>query len=142
MAARIFLFCLSSIVFAFACTRNYSENDLHGMWVGENEKVRIAFSFNPDNTCEFAYTKKGQKLIKMTGVFEVNFAKKPIPLTIRNIPQLNHPLHTIIEFKESDALRMAEFAPRWRLRPIAFNRDTEIIFRRSNIRQKITVDEY
>jgi len=69
--------------------------------------------------------------MKITGDFEVNFSKKPIPLTIRNIPQLNHPLHTIIQFKELDVIRMAEFAPRWRFRPISFNPETEIIFKRN-----------
>ena len=56
-----------------------------------------------------------------------------IPLSIRNIPRLPHPLHTIIRFEGPDRLRMSRFAPRWRLRPITFEPAAEVLLlRRSN----------
>ena len=121
-----YLFILSVV----ACTNMYKEKDLYGIWVGKNEEVEIVLKFNKDSKCELMYNNSGSNIIRITGDFEVDFSKKPIPLTIRRIPQLNHPLHTIIEFKEMNVIKMAKFATRWRLRPIAFNRDVEIIFKR------------
>ena len=66
----------------------------------------------------------------ISGEYDLNFTKKPIPLSLRNIPELNHPLHTIIEFIEPNLIKMADMSPKWRLRGIAFERDNYVIFKR------------
>jgi hypothetical protein len=81
----------------------------------------IRFVFNNDNTCIAQLgDSESDTTQTFTGMFRVDFSKKPIPLTITQIPQLNHPLYTIIEFVGKDSIRMAAFSSRWRLRPIAF----------------------
>ncbi len=122
----ISLFCL------FACVNVLDEEFLFGVWVGEKDGVEIVLKFNRDSTSEIGFN-DGSNVTKLTGYFQVDFSKRPIPLTIRNIPNLNHPLHTIIQFKELDLIRIAKFAPRLKLRPIGFNRETEIYLRRSEI---------
>ena len=71
----------------------------------------------------------------LNGNFEIDLSKKPISLSIKNIPQLNHPLHTIVDFIGSESIRLASFSPRWRLRPISFNGSTSINLKR--VQQKI-----
>jgi len=108
---------------------SYNKESLYGSWQHKNDNEEILFTFNRDSTCELNFF-NGNGSQKITGNFEVDFSKSPIPLTIRNIPQLNHTLHTIIQFKSFDEIRMARLSTRWRLRPIAFNRDTEMIIRK------------
>ena len=106
------------------------EEFLFGVWVGEKDGVEIVLTFNRDSTSEISFN-DGSHVSKLTGYFQVDFSKRPIPLTIRNIPNLNHPLHSIIELRELDVIRISKFAPRLKLRPIGFNRDTEIYLRRN-----------
>jgi hypothetical protein len=123
---HISLFCL------FACVNGLNEESLFGVWVGEKDGVEIVLTFSRDSTSEIIF-KDGSNVTKLTGYFQVDFSKRPIPLTIRNIPNLNHPLHTIIQFEELDLIRISKFGPRLKLRPIGFNRETEIYLRRSKI---------
>jgi len=108
---------------------SYNNESLYGSWQYKSDNEEILFTFNRDSTCELTFI-DGNSSQKISGKFEVDFSKSPFPLTIRNIPQLNHPLHTILQFKSFDEIRVATFSPRWRLRPISFNRDTEMIFRK------------
>ena len=129
---KILLFYLA-IFCVHSCTKAFTKQELYGDWEGKNKEVEIAITFNQNSTCKIVYKEDNSKPITLTGNFEVDFTKRPVPLSIRNIPQLNYPLHTIIQFIELDVIKMAEFAPRWRLRPIVFNRDTEIILKRSKV---------
>ena len=63
---------------------------------------------------------------ELRGTFETDFSKTPIPLSIRNIPQLDHGLYTIIKFTGDGTLTVADFSTRWRVRPVAFQPDSEI----------------
>jgi hypothetical protein len=76
-------------------------------------------------------TDKASGTVEMlNGSFEMDFSKKPISLSIRNIPQLDHPLHTIVEFIGSDSISLAYFAPKKRFRPVAFTRSTNLDLKR------------
>ena len=111
------------------------EEGIYGLWTGEHGGRRLAFRFGRDGRCELRFEDEpsGATLI-LQGNFEVDFSKDPIPLTIRNIPQLPHPLHTAIEFTSNDSIRMATFATRWRLRPITFERDHTTTLQRRTAR--------
>jgi hypothetical protein len=122
----ISLFCL------FACVNVVDEESLFGAWVGEKDGVKILFIIKRDSTCEIKFV-DGSNVTQIRGYFQVDFSKRPIPLTIRNIPNLSHPLHTIIQFTELDVMRITKFAPRLKLRPIGFSRETEIYLRRSKV---------
>ena len=114
MHKTIFLFLLVCL-----CLDLPRDSDLCGIWV--NYDKSNVFRFNQDKTCTITYKLGESDTFLITGNYEVNFNKKPIPLTIRNIPQLNHPLHTIIKFRGENELFISEFAPRWRVRPISFH---------------------
>jgi hypothetical protein len=119
------------LLIAFSCNNQYDENDLFGVWTGNHRGFVFTFQFNRDHSCLLSIGDKTSGAIKIVnGDFETDFSKRPIPLTIRNIPQLTHPLHTIVSFKRDGSIQIATFAPRWRLRPIAFNKNASPILKR------------
>jgi hypothetical protein len=114
-----------------ACSPPYGPKDLIGTWEGASKEMSsVVVSFGADGTCRLEYVNQQEEVHILTGDFEANFSKAPVPLTIRSIPQLPHPLHTIIQFKGADSLLMGSFAPRWRLRPISFSPATQILLER------------
>ena len=46
--------------------------------------------------------------------------KLPMALSVRNIKELDHPLHTVVRFDETGSLLIAPFAPRLPLSGIKF----------------------
>jgi hypothetical protein len=127
-AYKLFLLYLC-LFFPYACIEfySYSEEDLYGTWIGNKGEFHIVLSFSQDSSFEMKFNQSDS--IK---TFEVDFSKTPIPLSVRNIPSLQHPLHTIIQFKDPNTIIMGEFASRLKLRPITFNPDEIIIFTRSD----------
>ena len=117
---RVVLAILLCMQIVSCCNIN-KQADIYGNWQGTYKNKELSFIFNSDKTCLLKFVDKQSNIIdKINGNFELDLSKKPIPLSIRNIPQINHPLHTIIEFIGDDSIRIAEFSPRWRLRPISF----------------------
>ena len=99
-----------------------TEQALYGTWRGDQAGQRITFNFQSDRRCELRFedTKTGEVTV-WRGKFETNFSKSPVPLSIRNIPELEYSLHTVVRFESDGHLIVAPFAPRWRLRAIAFD---------------------
>ena len=114
-----------------ACSPPYGPKDLVGTWEGASKEMSaVVVNFGADGSWRFEYVDPQEEVHRLTGDFEVDFSKVPVPLTIRNIPQLPHPLHTIIQFRGADSLLMGSFAPRWRLRPISFDPATRFLLAR------------
>lgn len=130
MNLKIILFIL--LFFFAACANPFNETKLYGIWEGYNANTKLVIKFNNDGTCEIrSGGVSDTSLKKITGKYQVEFSKKPIPLSITDMPQINHPLHTIIEFQDDNLIKIGEFAPRWRLRPISFTKNSEILLKRS-----------
>lgn len=110
-----------------SCGDAYGPANLVGTWDGSsNELSSVVMIFAPDGRFQMEYVNAQDEAQKIEGTYEIDFMKSPIPLSIRNIPQLPHPLHSLIEFKSEKTIRIGAFAPRWRLRPISFDPETEI----------------
>ena len=117
---RLVIFILL-VLFVVSCNNLYTASNIYGNWKGSYFGHELSFVFKRDSTCVITYfEKRSNKFKTINGNYELDFLKTPIPLSIRNIPQLNHPLHTIIEFICDDTIRIADFSPKWRLRPISF----------------------
>ena len=96
--------------------------DITGRWEGSTSNRFLSCVFNTDETCTLTLLNTTvNKREMISGVYELDFSKKPITLSIKNIPQLGHPMHTIIEYVNGDSIRIAEFSPKWRLRPVSFD---------------------
>jgi hypothetical protein len=114
-----------------ACGPSYGPKDLIGTWEGASKEMSsVVVTFGADGSWRLEYVDPQEEVHSLTGDFEVDFSKAPVPLTIRNIPELPHPLHTIIQFRGADSLLMGSFAPRWRLRPISFDPATQLLLER------------
>lgn len=117
------VFCVTT------CQNEYTKKDLYGKWVGVNQNTKMVLKLREDSKCELIFH-SGPSTMRVIGEFEVDFSKKPIPLAIRRIPQLNHPLHTIIEFKGKNEIKLERFATRLKMRPIIFSQDRSMILRK------------
>jgi len=125
-----------SICTIISCGKIPCQEDIFGVWKGEFQDQELLFKFKSDQTCVLSFRNKESGSVEiLNGNFEIDLSKEPIPLSVRNIPQLNHPLYTIVEFIGSESIKLASFSPRWMLRPISFNRSTSINLER--VQQKI-----
>lgn len=116
---------------AWSCAEPASPADLVGTWRGASAQWSSAvLTVTEDGSVDLEYVDRRGRVHAVSGVLETDFSKTPVALSIRNIPQLPHPLHTVIEFEGRDHLRIAGFASRWRLRPIAFEADEAILLER------------
>ena len=114
-----------------ACGSAYGPKDLIGTWEGASKEISsVVVSFAANGRCRLEYVDPQGEIQRLTGDYEADFSKTPVSLSIRSIPQLPHALHTVIEFRGSDSIRMGSFAPRWRLRPISFDSATQILLER------------
>ena len=141
MNNRIIILNLSILIILSVCTviscgKIPCQEDIFGVWKGEFQGKELLFKFESDQTCVLSFMNKESGSVEiLNGNFEIDLSKKPISLSVKNIPQLNHPLYTIVEFIGSESIRLASFSPRWRLQPISFNRSTSINLKR--VQQKI-----
>ena len=111
-----------------------SQDDITGIWDGRHLGLELTFEFNRDGTCNINVKDSTSNSIQiLNGNFMMDFSKKPISLSIKNIPQLNHPLHTIIEFLGTDSIRLGNFSPRWRVRDISFDQNKSIILKNNKL---------
>ena len=122
------IFCIS--IFIIKIDMPQKEN-LIGSWTGESQDIKYIYEFNEDKTCFLRVINKITKEVQLiSGVYQINPNKSPMPLTIKKIPQLNHPLYSIVEFSNENSIAIANFSPRWKFRPISFKNDGHIIFSR------------
>jgi len=119
------------ILLLFSCSKKYYESDLYGSWKGQYENKEIVFTFNNDRSFKLSI----KDLINesneiLSGIYKLDFIKTPMPLSLRNIKQLNHPLHTIVEFMGDDSIRLGDFSPSWRVRNISFEQNRNFVLKR------------
>ena len=120
-----------------SCTSSKTEADVFGKWEGNYNDHKVSFIFKSDKTCILKFfDKELDNFETINGNYEFDFSKKPLSLSISNISELNHSLYTIVEFNGNDLIRIAEFSPKWRLRPISFNSEKSINFKRASLIKK------
>ena len=125
----IYLFFISLFLFSVLVVSKQQTNPniIYGDWVGQIGNNNVSISFNKDKTCEIViHNFINRDSVKIKGNFAIDFSKTPMPLSIKNISNLDFPLHTIIEFSNKNELRIGNFAKRWRLRPIAFDYNKDL----------------
>ena len=119
------------LFFVVSCNNLATEANIHGNWIGNLNDHELSILFKSDYTCVLKYfDEQSNELQTVSGNYELDFSKKPVPLSIRKIPQLSYQLHTIVEFIDNDSIRIAPFSTKWRLRPISFEPGTTINLKR------------
>lgn len=125
---------LSLLIVSFSiilsCGGKTDYEDIYGVWEGIMHEKKIIIQFSNENKSVLSFNNKESNTVEVLhGNYEINFSKRPIPLSINNIQEINHSLHTIIRINNNKLL-MAKFAPKWKLRPISFDDDTSILLNR------------
>ena len=112
------LICLTFL----SCSNKFTERDLIGTWQGEGLQISaVVITFEEDGSFLFQYVDSGGVSHSLSGNYEADFTKSPIPLSLRSIAELSYPLHTVIQFTGPNNLRIGGFAHRWKVRPITFD---------------------
>ena len=130
---------LSLLIVSFSinltCGGKTGYEDIYGVWKGELQGKKIIIKFSSENKSVLSFNNKESDIVEILhGNYEIDFSKRPIPLSINNIQEINHSLHTIIRINNNKIL-MAKFATKWRLRPISFDDGTSILLNR--VKQKL-----
>lgn len=126
----LLIFLFFSITFCSDLEKNYN---ISGKWKAIYNSQEILFNFKKDNSCELRfYDNLSDKFNIVNGEYELDYSKRPIPLSIRHSPQLEHSLHTIIKFTGNNSIIMAEFSTKLKLRPLTFKSDKNINLNRIN----------
>jgi len=116
------------LVFNSQFTEKY---EVYGEWSGELENYELSFNFKSNQ--KFNLSIKDKKLktsSSIKGDFFVDYSKKPIALSFRNIPNMSYPLHTIIKFKGRNLIILTEFSTREKFRPMIFKSENSIKIKR------------
>lgn len=125
------LIVLAGILIASSYMKEPEGEGIYGVWEGVYQGDELSFTFNTDGTCLLSFNDNVTgETEEIRGTFELNLSKNPIPLSINNIPQITNGLYTIIEFTDEDSLKIADFSPRWRLRPLSFESGTYMRLKR------------
>ncbi len=126
------LFIISAV--SISCRNSFQDVSLSGKWVGIYKNNEVVVIFKDSSICTAIYFNNEMgRNDTIHGNYQLQLSKTPIPLSITRIKELNHSMHTIIEFLDKNTIRMATFSPKWRLRPITFESDNTIILERESI---------
>lgn len=112
-----------------ASCENLNNSNIYGLWTGIYKGKTITLKMNEDNTCQLNYYEK-EDIVKISGSYELDYSKRPIPMDITNISEINNSLYTIIEFVGINTIVLAEFSPEWKLRPITFENGKSVELKR------------
>ncbi len=126
------LLSICFVLLCVSCKKMTIQDNLHGVWEGNSNGKALTFKFASDQRCIFSIRDDETGVVEtVKGSYDIDFSKHPISLSVKSIPQLNYPLHTIIKFVGTDSISLAPFSPREKLRQITFNRKTNINLKRS-----------
>ena len=113
------------VFFNISCNSN--DLDITGQWQGIHNNQKIIIVFLNNSECKILIDGKNNFV---HGNYYIDFTKKPIPLTIKNIKEIDHPLHSIIKFINKNSIKMSKFSKRWKLRPTSFDQNKHFILNR------------
>jgi hypothetical protein len=125
----LILLCLVEL----SCSKVYKINNLFGKWSGIKDNKEIIINFKDDKTFNIIIKDKIEIIEEnFSGVYIVDFSKRPIPLSFKKVQELNHSLYTIIEFIDNDIIKFGLLTKNERIRNIAFEDTKHIVLKRLN----------
>ena len=147
---KIILVFIIAIIF-FIPKNLLADNNLEGFWeeskkssLQRGDKSYLKIEFKKDKKCEiFIIKTDGTPSSYFGGNYDFDSTKKPMPLSIRNISNLAHPLHTIIRYIDKNTIDIMEFSTTQRFRPVSFSKEKKIRLERIKISEekKIRLDK-
>ena len=121
------------LVAILVVNNQYSEKyKVYGDWRGDFKGYELFFEFKSNHRFKLIFKDKVLKTSNVIkGNFYADYSKKPISLSLKNLPNTSHPLHTIIKFKGNNLLIMEKFSTKEKFRPIIFNYEGSVELKRS-----------
>ena len=124
------LFLLLLILLLFN-HQDFDKNKVYGHWKGDFANYELELMFDTDQRFRLKFTDVILQTNKViSGDFFVDYSKKPIALSFRNLPETTYPLHTVIKFKGDDTIIIEKFSSKERFRPLTFSYDSNMVFNR------------
>ena len=90
----------------------------------DNNYLKI--EFKKDKKCNIYIIRTDGTSLNFAGIYDLDTQKKPMPLSIRSITNLNHSLHTIIRYIDENTIDIMQFSSTQRLRPVFFSEENKI----------------
>lgn len=108
-------------------------DDIYGFWKSDDLEKDFLIKFSNDGECLLIFGDNDTNLIvTLNGKFSIDLTKRPIPLSIRDITQLNHPIYTIVDFVGPNNIKLGSFAQDRRFMNISFDHTESISLKRVN----------
>lgn len=124
------ILALSTVLFMLSSCVNLTESDFYGTWNGIHNGKNVSLTFT-NNECTLSYYDSLETSdITLTGSYDFDFTKRPIPFSITKINQINNSLHSIVRLTDHRTMQLVEFSTEWRLRPISFEENRVVELRK------------
>ena len=129
----LFIFISTIIIFLFIPKLSFSNQTLEGFWEESTDSYMrrkdnnyLKIEFKKDKKCNIYIIRTDGTSLNFAGIYDLNTQKKPMPLSIRSITNLNHPLHTIIRYIDENTIDIMQFSSTQKLRPVIFSEENKI----------------
>ena len=122
--------------FLLSCDSNKLGIDLDGVWEAKEDQKMVTFIFNGPSCQITVVNDQGEVEKNLHGEFSIDKTKQPYSISITKIGEINHALYSIIDIISSDSVVIAKFSPKWRLRPITFDRESSFKLKRVSYEQR------
>lgn len=137
MYKTLLIFFSTIIIFFFIPKLSFANQTFDGIWeettnsyMKRKDKNYLKIEFKKDKKCNIYIINADGTSLKFEGIYNLNIKKKPIPLSIKSIANLDYPLHTIIRHINNDTIEMMSFSSIQRLRPVFFSKENKIRLKR------------
>ena len=129
----LFIFISTIIIFLFIPKLSFSNQTLEGFWEESTDSYMrrkdnnyLKIEFKKDKKCNIYIIRTDGTSLNFAGIYDLDTQKKPMPLSISSITNLNHPLHTIIRYIDENTIDIMQFSSTQRLRPVFFSEENKI----------------
>ena len=129
----LFIFISTIIIFLFIPKLSFSNQTLEGFWEESTDSYMrrkdnnyLKIEFKKDKKCNIYIIRTDGTSLNFSGIYDLDTQKKPMPLSIRSITNLNHPLHTIIRYIDENTIDIMQFSSTQKLRPVIFSEENKI----------------
>jgi hypothetical protein len=127
-----YLILLLLVILLLFNHQDINKNKVYGYWKGDFVNYELEFEFNTDQRFKLKFRDNILQTTKViSGDFFVDYSKKPISLSFRNLPETTYPLHTIIKFKGDNTIFLEKFSTKEKFRPLAFSYDSHLVLNRT-----------
>jgi len=129
----LFIFISTIIIFLFIPKLSFSNQTLEGFWEESTDSYMrrkdnnyLKIEFKKDKKCNIYIIRTDGTSLNFSGIYDLDTQKKPMPLSIRSITNLNHSLHTIIRYIDENTIEIMQFSTIQRIRPVFFSEENKI----------------